>query len=102
MLELRLTDIELQRLLAPALKKRLAREGFRFGTSESPQDGYNTILLPVRLDLADSVSLSRDPDGLWIFQQIDPGIERRFLETFADHYEAIERRELPKTARRRD
>jgi hypothetical protein len=95
MLELRLTDLELQRLLAPALKKRLRQEGFRFGASETPADGFNTVLLPIRLDLSESVSISRDDDGVWLFQQSDPAIERRFMESCMAHYEAIQSRQSP-------
>jgi hypothetical protein len=100
MLELRLTDLELQRLLAPALKKRLRQEGFRFGASETPADGFNTVLLPIRLDLADEISISRDDDGVWSFQQSDPTIARRFMETFSDHFEAVAGRESPRPSKK--
>lgn len=91
--ELRLTDLELQSLLAPALKARLRQEGFKFGESESPHDEtHNLLLLPVNLDLADEVMVERTDDGVWVFRQSNPAISRRLLESMLAHGEAIEAR----------
>ena len=101
MRELRLTDIELQRLIAPALKKRLRQEGFEFGTPEgrSPGEGdpeaIGMIMFPVNLDLAGCVSIERGDDGVWTFRQDTLVQLQRFYQTLIDHHAAIEGRDSP-------
>ena len=66
MIELRISDGELQQLIAPAILKRLKKAGFRNGT---PSDDMCTFFLPVNLNLAGRVKVTRHEDGTWLIQQ---------------------------------
>lgn len=68
MKELRLTDAELQALIAPALRAKLRAAGFEAGRP-STIHGYPFFFLPINLDLAGQVSIERSEDGTWMFRQ---------------------------------
>ena len=87
MAELVLTDIEMQKLVATALKHRMAKAGFIFGECES--EDHEVLLLPVNLDLTGFVTVSRTEDGIWTFQQSHPSVEERFYQLFEAHAQAI-------------
>ena len=67
MRELRITDVELQKMIAPVLRKRLRKAGFAMGAASA--DGPPTYMFPINLDLAAFVTVIRREDGTWLFQQ---------------------------------
>jgi hypothetical protein len=92
--ELKLTDLEVQKLIAPALKKKLRAAGFTMGASESA-DGFNcAFYFPVNLDLAGINTVERDEHGVWTFRQRVGGeaVNERLRQTSEDHMDAIEAR----------
>lgn len=95
MRELRLTDAELQGLIAPALRGRLVREGFRLGASEGEGATYGVLMFPVNLDLAGMVTVERTEEGVWIFQQQERVVFDRFADSFVLHCHAIDGRDRP-------
>lgn len=89
MRELRLSDQEVQKLIAPALRRRLKQAGFVSGTASGHHYGF---VFPINLGLAGSVSIERFDDGTWVFQQeVDMRLAERTHETFTIHAEAIAR-----------
>lgn len=72
MKELRLTDRELQDMIAPALRARLRAAGFEPMHSDGAEPmGFS---LPITLDLAGDVTLERNIDeGIWTFRQVAHG-----------------------------
>ncbi len=90
MRELRLTDGELQKLIASALRRKLAKAGFKTGT---PSDASSAFYFPLNLQLCGDVSVVRYEDGTWVFTQDDAVIADRLAETFILHAVAIETNE---------
>ena len=86
MRELRITDVELQKMIAPVLRKRLRKAGFAMGAASA--DGPPTYLFPINLDLAAFVTVIRREDGTWLFQQDDFVIAERLEESFLMHGDA--------------
>jgi hypothetical protein len=69
--ELRLTDRELQALIAPALLARLKAAGFVTAHSEGAQPvGF---AFPITLNLAGEVTLHRSDEGVWTLTQLSDG-----------------------------
>src|ERR1700684_1321499 len=66
MTEVQITDGELQKLIAPALRKFLKSKGFRFGTASDDNCAY---WFPINLELGGSVEIERGEDGTWLIRQ---------------------------------
>lgn len=73
---LTITDAQLQKLIGSALRKKLGDAGLVRGTCSA---NSCTVCLPVNLDLAGEVDVSRDEvNGLWLFEQtLDTPTEQR-------------------------
>lgn len=91
MKELRLTDAELQALIAPALRARLQESGFAFGRPmDARLDEFDIMLFPIGLDLAGLASVERDLEGVWTFRQIDSAVlHDRTADALRSHVAAI-------------
>jgi hypothetical protein len=88
-LELRMDDRELARLIAPALQQRLREAGFKTGTASNRNAAF---YMPINLDLAGHVAVTRYEDGTWIFsQEVNSCLVQRTDDTDA-MFEAIRRR----------
>jgi hypothetical protein len=83
---LTMTDRELQRLIAPAIRKRLKAAGFHTGTSSDDHAGF---FFPIDLNLSGSVEVTRHEDGTWTFEQEDQAVADRRATSLACHAEAI-------------
>ena len=83
---LTLTDAELQRLIAPAIRKRLKAAGFQTGT---PSDDHAGFFFPIDLNICGKVDVTRHEDGTWTFEQEDQAIADRIESSFNCHAEAI-------------
>lgn len=92
MKELRLTDGELQAIVAPAIRERLRAAGFAMGTSSG--DLPSSFWMPVNLNLAGHVEIIRSEDGVWSFTQVDGVIADRVAVTGEIHEGAILGRHL--------
>lgn len=89
MRELRLSDAELQALIAPALRKKLKAAGFAFGTATDEHAGF---YFPINLALAGSISVVRYEDGTWVFaQETNATLADRTADAFVSHVEACTR-----------
>ena len=86
MKELRITDSELQAVIAPALRKFLAGKGFLMGT---PSDSLTTYFFPIDVNLAGCVDVTRDADGVWTITQDEHGMAERVAVSAFEHGEAI-------------
>lgn len=94
MLELRLTDQELQALVAPRLVARLRKAGFKMGRTEG--EFPSSMFVPISLDLVGWCSFTRDADGFWTIQQDETRIAEVVADAHEMHYEAITGREAPR------
>lgn len=95
MQELRLTDQELQALVAPALRARLREAGFKMGRSEG--EFPSSLFVPISLDLVGWCSFERDEDGNWIFKQDENRMVDLMGDSQAAHFEAITNRHMPRS-----
>ena len=86
--ELRLTDLELQGLLATALHSRLREAGFKQGI---PTTAHGWLMFPVSLNLSGVVNITRTDAGDWVFiQQDTPGpLDERMAAAAQAHTAAI-------------
>jgi hypothetical protein len=85
--ELRLTDAALQALIAPALHERFKSAGMH--TLERDAE-HHSIVLPVRINLAGTVTIERDDDGTWVFrQELNQTLADRTSDANALHQEAF-------------
>ena len=93
MRELRITDAELQALIAPGLRARLKQAGFRNGTASNDHTGF---FFPINLEIAGSCTVGRLEDGTWVFTQVDDAViaERTELASAA-HTDAVMRHIIP-------
>ena len=72
MRELRLTDAELQQLVATSLREALIKAGFARGSSV---ERVGSFMMPINLDLAGNITIERGEDGVWTFRQTSPEID---------------------------
>ena len=86
MRELRMTDGELQRLIAPAIRKKLKAAGFVSGTPSDEHAGY---FFPINIEM-NGLEVTRHEDGTWTFVQEDLAIAGRLNDTLDIHGAAIE------------
>lgn len=87
MREIRISDAELQKLIATALRKRLVEGGFRSGARE---DVNCSAFFPINLDLSGCVTVQRDDDGFWTFtQEVDEVAGDRTAEAHGAHTAAV-------------
>ena len=86
MRELRISDAELQSIIAPQLRKRLRKAGFAMGAPSAEQQP--TYMFPINLDVSGVMMVIRQDDGVWIFQQEDMKIAERLEESFLMHGDA--------------
>jgi hypothetical protein len=94
MKELRITDQDLQALVAPALRERLKKVGFVLGrsTGEFPA----AVWVPINLDLVGWCHFVRTDDGVWVFQQDENRMAEIVADGREDHGEAIATRQAPR------
>lgn len=91
MIELQMTDAEVQKLVAPAIRKHLRKAGFKTGIRSDESGSY---LFPIDLQLAGDVSVHRSNDGIWTFRQEESAIiADRMAQMMILHAEAISARE---------
>jgi len=84
---LTLTDAEVQKLIASAIRKRLKAAGFHTGTASDDHSGF---FFPIDLGLAGQVGVTRHEDGTWTIQQeTNLMLAERMGTTLAAHGEAI-------------
>ena len=94
MRELRITDGEVQALIAPAFRARLRAEGFKMGTASDADP--SSFFFPINLNLAGHVEVVRGADGVWsIFQEDDAHINDRTAAASEYHGGAIAGRDQP-------
>lgn len=87
MKELRITDAEMQRLVALPLRTYLIRHGFKHGEASTDHAIY---AFPVALDLAGVVTVVHEDDGHWRFvQETDETLSDRLDSSLASHTEAV-------------
>lgn len=87
MTELRISDAELQRLVATALIGRLRTAGFHTLPSMTERC---SICFPVSLELAGYVTVERHDDGTWSFQQeLDLDLAERTRDVERYHASAV-------------
>jgi len=85
--ELRISDGELQGLIAPRLRKRLAGAGFKMGSpSSEPASSFYFI---INLDLAGHVTIECGIDGIWIFRQDERRLAAIVDDVGAIHVETV-------------
>ncbi len=83
----RISDAELQKLIATELRKRLVAGGFAPGARS---DVNCFAFFPINLDLAGSATVQRDEDGFWTFtQEVDEIAEDRTAEAHGAHASAV-------------
>jgi hypothetical protein len=93
MRELRLTDGELQKLVAPAIRAHLKTAGFHTGASSC---NNNAFFFPINLDLAGDVRVTRHEDGTWVFtQETYPALAERTDDCEGLLVSALMRRDQP-------
>ena len=93
MKELHITDAELQKLIAPALRKRLKAAGFHTGTAS---DDNCAFFFPINLSVAGSVKVTRHEDGTWCIQQeTSPALSERTDACDGLAFSAIMQRDRP-------
>ena len=91
MRELRISDAELQGIIAPLLRTRLKEAGFAVGTPSDQEP--TTFVFPINLDLVGAVAVTREEDGTWWFQQeADPMLFDRLGESMVAHFHAFDTR----------
>ena len=97
MREVQITDAELERLIAPAIRKFMRRVGFKMGTpsDETP----SAFMFPINLNLSGAIGVHRSEDGVWTFsQEDDPMLADRMIETMIAHGQAFDTRATPSRA----
>lgn len=95
MIELRITDVDLQKIIGNLLRKRLRKAGFAMGMSEAEEP--TAFLLPINLDLAGHVTVVHSPEeGCFVFTQADGKIERIIVDINEDCGDAIANRADPR------
>jgi hypothetical protein len=67
MRELQITDADLQKLLAPTIRKYLRKAGFKMGAPSGAEPP--SYFFPINLELAGDVTVTRREDGTWSFTQ---------------------------------
>jgi hypothetical protein len=93
MREVRMTDSELQKLVAPALREHLKKAGFFTGASSIDHCGY---FFPINIDLAGAVKITRHEDGTWTFmQEMDVELSQRTAKCEGMLIDACRRRAQP-------
>lgn len=94
MREVQITDAELERLIAPAIRKRLRAAGFKMGTASD--EVPSAFMFPINLNLAGVVGVHRSEDGVWTFSQEDnPMLADRMMDSMIAHGHAFETRTTP-------
>jgi hypothetical protein len=93
MREFRISDVELQGIIAPLLRMRLREAGFAMGAPSAEQQP--TYMFPINLDVSGAVTVIRGDDGFWTFQQDEMKMAERLEETFLMHGEAFMNRANP-------
>lgn len=94
MRELQITDAELERLIAPAIRKRMRAAGFKMGTASD--EVPSAFVFPINLNLAGVVGVHRSEDGVWTFsQEDDPMLADRMIDSMMAHEQAFETRTIP-------
>jgi hypothetical protein len=88
---LRISDGELQTLLATAIRKKLAGAGFKTGASMEGWGNPNcAFYFPINLNLSGQCGVQRGADGFWTFSQEDnPIMADRLAATLRAHADAI-------------
>jgi hypothetical protein len=87
-----ISDRDLQALIAPALRAKLAAAGFKMGAVMDGRSGDPNcaFYFPINLNLAGDCGVRRDEDGTWtISQEESPLLADRTAETFQAHVAAI-------------
>ena len=95
MKEMRITDAELQAMIAPALKARLHAAGFTPGFCDAEHCGF---FFPVNLELAGTCTVTREEDGTWTFAQQDTAVADRMEQSLEMHADAVATRETRRSA----
>jgi len=87
MKELKLTDGELQALIAPVLCKKLRAAGFKMGTASDEES--SSFFFPINFNLTGNCYVFRDADGIWTIGQEDAVIHDRVSSAMRLHIAAI-------------
>lgn len=94
--ELKLTDRELQDLIAPPLRNKLREAGFAMGASMTLEGFSSAFYFPINLDLSGVCTVERDSDGVWTIRQCEDGvIADRIADASENLTEAIANRTRP-------
>lgn len=84
---MRISDRDLQAMIAPRLKDALRRAGFKIGTNG---DGHACFMIPVNVGLIGTSQLTLQEDGNWLFQQEESEvIADRVTDAGMAHFEAM-------------
>lgn len=88
---LSISDRDLQKLIAPALRKKLAGAGFVMGATMDVRsdDPNSSFYFPINMNLAGVCSVLRGADGIWtICQQVDQALAERTMASHESYIEA--------------
>lgn len=94
MKEVRLSNRELQALIAPGLIAKLKAAGFQAGRSSGE---CCAVVFPINLNFSGTVDIERTDDGVWTFrQQDDVDVASRTEFAAQAHAAAVSEREGPR------
>lgn len=93
MRELRLTDRDLQALVAPGLRAKLRAAGFKIGRSSGEFPA--ALFVPISLDLVGWCQFTRDEDGVWTILQDETRMADILDDAHAMHADAVATRAAP-------
>lgn len=95
MKELRLTDGEMQALVANKLRAKLRAAGFKMGPPADQEPP--TFYFPININVAGEVAIVRHEDGTWTILQDEHGmLADRTAAALGIHAAAIASREVPR------
>lgn len=92
---LSISDRDLQELIAPGLRKKLAAAGFVMGATMDArsEDPNCAFYFAINLNLAGVCSVSRDADGEWtIRQEVNQKLAERTMASHESYIEACDAR----------
>jgi hypothetical protein len=85
--ELRISDRDLQKLIATGIKDALRRAGFKIGENG---DGHACVMLPVNIGLTGISQVTHFEDGSWLFEQEETEqIYDRVSDAGMAHFDAM-------------
>ena len=88
MKQLAISAVELQTLVATALRDKLRAAGFKLGPGDGQERSCFTI--PVNLGMTGNCQLTYHEDGTWLFEQEDDAtVADRTQDTFQSHFDAV-------------